>query len=212
MPALLLGVRQGERFDVVGKHSPESSDLSHVGLLWMPTDLSHGALVKVAHMASEPELPGEIHVHVVGWLEGMTRAEIDDLETWTQHMVTRGLDCKYICRPAQDRRVNKTSGEVTYRYSCAGFVEAAYQHAGVRLVVDETRVPPVSLETVRRVWAHLLGDFPEDKLKLVLKVLGLPVEEEPWPVLLPGYLLRALAQKRAGLPYQPVAADLSFAG
>jgi hypothetical protein len=179
-------------------------------MLWASTSLSSAVKVRVAHMGPPLQLPGEMQVHVVGWLEGLERDELEALEDWIEYMETRTKACVYFCRPARQRQVDAESGEVTYKFSCAGLVEQAYDHVGIRLVVGDADLPRLDLETLKRVWSALLSRLTGPQLERILAKFGLPLAEAPWPVLVPGYILHSLTQRRGDLPYQSAASDVAF--
>jgi hypothetical protein len=209
MPATYLGRRDASRFEIVGQHGKGMFSVKHAAILAEPTSLERGTNAEVFDMAVSIlrlSLPNPVPVHVVGWLPLSTDEEFG-LEVWLEDMCTRAHACEYIAYPAEEPIADPVTHTTTaWRFSCAGFVSRAYSEgAGIKLVVSESNLPLLDFSTIRLIW--LPGATEQVARKRLGPFLRGP---EPWPVLVPGYLLHALARSRAELPYRPWAFELFF--
>jgi len=96
------------------------------------------------------------------------------------------------------------------RFSCVGFVLEAYRDAGISVLLTDLAPPPLvgldALKTQYPEFAKIL-DRPRERKKL-----GIP-GDGPWPVVLAGYVLNALARPEREIrttPYLARAGDEFF--
>jgi len=120
--------------------------------------------------------------------------------------VPRSSLCTYLATPAARLRRDEDTGQIiAWEFSCAGFVAAAYEHGAAIRLVDQEQLPPLSYAQASHIWAHSNERvFARFAARFGLSGPG------PWPVLLPGHLIHALARGRAALPYRPRATDIAF--
>jgi hypothetical protein len=214
MPVQRLGSHGGTRFDLIGHCHGGGEDVTHVGLLATASDVTAGGNVAGLQMGAKlyVEPPTNIVAHIAGTLP-LSREQAEGLEEWIAEVRTLAAVCVYIALPAAEFVSDSQSGRRKHwKFSCAGFVETAYSAgAGVRLVVDETKLPLLELTTVKRIWAPVLNILEDEKLqRKFLDKYGLK-GNGPWKVLVPGYLLHALQRRVNDLPYTPVPEDVKFA-
>lgn len=203
MTVVVSGTANAPQYAAVGTQGVDA--LRHVALLANATTLACGAGVSAHHMTNPRELlqlPGaSVRSDVLAWLDGgdaLSAAEIEGISDWLAEMRTQvGEGMSYVVLPAVAR--DATTGRTIYRsFSCAGFVAAAYGDGAGVVLVDEQRLPCVSLPLIEQVW----GVFPP----LLRARAGLQ-GGGPWPVLLPGYLVHAMQKSRSALPHAPTLAE-----
>lgn len=236
MPAHLLnetGSAVG-RFAVVGMHDGrQRSAVIHVGLLAQAVELSFGGKALVHHVAP-PLSDGTMLTHAVGWVADLTADQALKIEVWLQQVKTRIAASATKSSPElesfrsfRDYIVHPPSVGLPVsdpqngracplRFSCAGFIEACYQETlGVVLVAHDA-LPRVAQPTLMELWRALnievlrLRRSPE-RQEAFLRHLGI-AEGGDQAVLLPGYLLHALARDDLRMPYAPRAEDRFFPG
>ena len=135
MPALLLGARDAARFEVIGTFGVVGDQaVTHASILANASPLAANVDVHVFDMGPplRTALPNPMSPHVVGWL-ALTREQDERLDAWLNDMQTRTSACQYIALPAEERVVDPTTGRtVSWKFSCAGFVQCAYREgAGI---------------------------------------------------------------------------------
>lgn len=137
--------------------------ISHVGLSIEARDLlKTGDNLALRHMAPPFTVTPQACVTAVG-TAGLTANEvkaidvfIDEVEQEYQASQARNEQQYHIHPHVKD--VKAPDGTVIYRrFSCAGFVIAAYDEAGIDGVLntDETQLPPVSLESLIMIYPDL---------------------------------------------------------
>lgn len=129
------------------------------------------------------------------WKEDL-RTQIGELEPpstkWAEYTV---LPAVKVETDSQTRRPTR------YRFSCAGFVRECYRvGAGISLIREP--LPLVSLDLLEQIYEQSLS--PQH-----LVAAGLH-GEGPWRVLLPGYLLHALASATPRDPQAPRLSEASY--
>lgn len=102
--------------------------------------------------------------------------------------------------------------EVPYR-SCASLVEGCYNRAGVTLV-DKSNLPPYSITEIQAEFCphdtHGTPIYGKDHLRRMLPKLGLALDREPWPLLLPAYQMHAFQKGDATRPHRAEKTDHPF--
>ena len=95
--------------------------------------------------------------------------------------------------PAVDGQPTSWEG----RFSCVSFVEWCYTEAGQDLV-DDDRLPKLDGEQI--AWLFEFSDRPpltkKTEIETFLAKRGLEPTQGPWPILLPGYQMRAFFEER----------------
>ena len=221
MPAMRIidQVDLVRRFDVLGLDSEDVASLvRHVGLAGED---------RSKHKASEPfpiihmrpplgrdeigepmQSHGSAELSVDETLQ--IGAFVDELADEYEALKGRDVLNQYIVSPPMKDKVEE-DGTTTYRrFSCAGFVIAAYRYAGIKLMSMEVAdLPAVDLTT-------LIDHYPEQATRLRKEVfrrrIGLE-GEGPWNIILAGYIINSLARTPAeirAMPYQPRAGDEFF--
>ena len=194
MPATLLGNRSGKKFDVIGSY--RGHGVGHVGLLAADSRLEFEKEVEIYDMGPPLHVaPGsKDRPHVVGWLE-LSVDETEGIEEWLEEMRTLVSNCRYIAFPSAEKKADQVTGRtIGWRFSCAGFVRQAYLEGGkIELTHGEGGLPKISLGEIQKIW-----NYPRPSLAR----RGLE-GDGPWAILLPGYLIHALAQSENGFPFRP---------
>lgn len=94
------------------------------------------------------------------------------------------------------------------RFSCAGYVQQAYEYADIDLV-DVAAIPDVELETILPAYPDYREELKHPRARAFVGLKG----DGPWPVLLPGYIFHAMnrsPQDCRTTPYKPQAGDECF--
>ncbi len=216
-------------YDVLGFDSQvRATFVGHVALATSTVVASQGtpASVRFAHMApplSRGRASANCHGNVglderklqtidafVRQLESEYAAEKarrNATGAWDESAKDRFKEDQYTIRP----HVRWPDGDRPYhQLSCAGFVQEAYDEAGITLVdADEANLPTCSLDTLKIAYATSAAHL-EDIVFRVQKGLD---GEGPWPVLLPGYLMHALDRERDEIlasPFRATPGDECF--
>ena len=235
MPAIALDntLREVRRFYVVGTRSEaRPSWVLHAALLRTDRHLRYGDVAFVYHICPPLHLgPGTLHyyphplwppghllfdnpvqVHVIGFVEGLTDADVYGIETWIAHLSTqtptvlegiRLLDQYVMCPPIRRTQRDTVTGIREFiQFSCVGFVLDCYFHgAGISLLDWESPdFPRIDLAELMTVYNVLLAN-PDNR-----RAVGLTDAEERWPVPLPGHLFHSLrrpAHEIRSRPYLP---------
>lgn len=212
MPAWQFGTGTLFRADVVGNYAPKTTDVCHVGLVNdIEFEVSAGCELAVMQMGPPMAIaPPDIMTATVGGriLTEEERVFVDD---WLADMATRTSDVTYIAHPASSLITDAVSKRpIGFRFSCAGFVQFCYRDAvGVHLVAEDV-LPDVDRDTVVHVWSHVIpSNWSDAVVNRALRSFGVQ-GGGPWPLLLPGYLIHALALEREDLPLMAVVEQISF--
>jgi hypothetical protein len=209
---------QVSKFDIAGCDSANGRFfIRHVGLF----EHSHQSFnsdgsASLVHMGPPLEsTSGAVKIQVVGTLplsEDETRqigAFIDDVQNEYEAAGLSGLS-QYTIRHLVDA-VRDNDGSVVYRkYSCVGFVVAAYSEAGIELLDrNEEELPPVSLETLLKAYPDQKNALENPRLRERFGLSG----EASWPIMLAGYVFHSLNRAQSeirSVPYTPKAGDELF--
>ncbi len=162
-------------------------------------------VVPQADDVPDPELD---RVDVVGSIE-LTGAEVKQIAIFIEE-TAKELESivprqQYIVHPHfRDR----TGVDTVRRYSCAGYVQQAYEYADIDLL-DLTECPGVELQTILVAYPDSRKELENPRARAFVGLRG----PGPWPVLLPGYIFHAMArdpQQYRQEPYKPKAGDECF--
>ncbi len=190
------------------------SRVHHVGLLARAQRLAYDAEASVHEMAP-PLRVGEsvdatMRVHAVAWwdrprrLMGQDRefeeAVEDCLADLRTQFVLGGADYHLGPGGVVERRSSR-GRRLGLQFSCSSFVTYVYAKAG-RQLVDASALPASDAQLLGN-WSRGLGS-PGLRARVGLTGSG------PWPVLLPGHVLRALEVSAPGCPYAPQPGDVCF--
>lgn len=156
--------------------------------------------------------PKKIIPAVLAWLP-LTREEEEGLSAWLSDLSTRQESCQYVALPSEERICDPINNRVTgWRFSCAGFVNAAYRDgASVQLVVNEEYLPDLTFESIHEIWSHIDERMAQNEsmFRRFVERCGI-CGHGPWKILAPGFLIHALKAGRENLPYSPVGSDINF--
>jgi hypothetical protein len=167
---------------------------------------------------------GNFHpVHIVGYVEGLTRSDVKAMETWLARIsrrtpviprLRRGWDDRYLehyilCPPVQPAAVDKKTGNPRFwRFSCVGLVLECYRHGAKINLLDweSPRFPRIHLRDFKDAYGEDMILAPRNLAKVGLSGQG------PWPIALPGYLFHALHNRTAAAirsepPYLPTSTN-----
>jgi hypothetical protein len=211
----LIPVRQ---FDVGGQDSDDVDDfVRHVGLALQP----HGGLtqgssaVRLAHMGPPLSIDGDGDadpIQTIATTE-LTADEILQIQVFIDE-----LSSEYQAESARPRRqyiicphaVDPDEQFPFRRFNCAGFAVEAYRDAGIELVqLNEASLPTVSLATLKHAYPDHASRLDNAPLREAYGLKG----DGPWPVLLAGYVINAMARDVAAIrdvPYSPSPGDEFF--
>ena len=208
MPAIILGIADAARFDVVGSRHEETGIILHVGLMAGEARLEMGRVVQVHDMGPplNVEPPNTFPVAVHGSLP-LTREEREGIDEWLAEILPLASSCKYLASPSARLHRDEITGQIAFwEFSCAGFVAMAYERGADVVLVKQSELPPLSADQAYALWGQ--GRRREVFARLA-SLFGLN-GEGPWLVLVPGHIFHALQQGRSFLPYRPSATDISF--
>lgn len=202
-------------YDVLGFDSQERATfVGHVALASSMVSSSQGtpAGVRLVHMTppllvgSPVRDPAKCHGHVgldepkrrvieafVRRLESEYAAEAVRRRlagTWDQAAKDQFRSDQYTIRP----HVRWPDGDRPYhQLSCAGFVQEAYEEAGIPLVdTDDANLPTCSLDTLKTAYAVVAAHLEDTEFRVQKGLNG----DGPWPILLPGYIMNSLDRDR----------------
>lgn len=206
------------RYDVVASESGRVPGfVSHVGMTAKGREkLRSGGTVLWIEMQPPLSSSRVFPVDAVGWAD-LTTDEIRDIRMFVEELEReyeaqnrRGVSQYWILPHRCEHREDDNT--VTYRrFSCAGFVVEAYGAANIDLVTAKGEaLPQVSLEVLRNAYPPpIYGMLTRlgEQGRFGLSGAG------PWRILLPGYVLNAMARSAQEIrsePYRPVAGDEFF--
>jgi hypothetical protein len=208
---------QIQPYDVLGQDS-ESQDhkyfVSHVGLATEAIIIDRiGQTCEVVHMRPPLELKGQMQPQVHG-TANLSADEIEQIESFHrerkyQYEAEQKRDsAQFYIHPAI-LPVRSPKGRIKYyRYSCAGFVFASYQAAGIELL-GSSNLPDVDLSILVSAYPDQSGRLQNRNKRERLGLEG----DGPWPVLLCGYLFHSLnrdTDEIRDFPYEPSPGDEIF--
>lgn len=232
MPAVRIGDDNVDiaELDALGFDSEgQAAFVSHVALTLKAFSGAPPVSVRIAHMMPPFHSPSRSFsdVSCFGGAE-LTDDEQKQIAEFIQELIGEykaeearrkatgawGADAKekfhadqYAIRPAV---AGPTLDRPYHQLSCAGFVHEAYANADLTLLTeDETAWPHVDMPTLKEAYPSAV-DHLDDPDFCASKGL---TDGDRWPVLLPGYILHALARPRSEIetaPYQPAPGDEIF--
>ena len=217
MPAARLGSSpvDVERFDIFGIDAAGGANfVAHVGLSANAyAQFNAGNEAELIHM-QPPLARGPSLIAPETWATALLTIDeerridlfIDErIEEHRANHVRRFS--QYVIRPHAVAHREADGTAVFWLYNCAGFVVEAYRSAGLNFIeTDETILPSVTKEAI-------LAAYPDAiRFQRRWDALGIP-GDGPWPVLMPGYLVHALARSTEDIrrqPYIPRSGDEAF--
>ncbi len=205
-------------FDVVGQDSDNVEQfVRHVGLALQPQAglTRRSPLVRLVHMGpplTRDHADGPRPADAVATVE-LTADELLQIQVFLDELndvyeaEKARAEKQYVIRPHVAEPDEKTPFP---RFNCAGFVVEAYRDAGIDLVeTEETLLPPVSLGKLKQAYPDQAEALEREAIRRRCGLLG----NGPWPVLLAGYVICAMARSVESIrsePYQPQAGDEYF--
>ncbi len=206
------------RFDVIGLDA--SSEPGFVGHVALAAEGRSGHVASetlpVDHMRPPLERPGECHADWVcsAGLSVRERRQIGVFSAMIESeykaaQIGSSREQYVICPHVEN--VRRDDHTILYRrFSCVGFVLEAYRDAGISVLWTDLAPRPLvgldALKTQYPEFARIL-DRPRERKKF-----GIP-GDGPWPVVLSGYVLNALARPEKAIrttPYLARAGDEFF--
>jgi len=117
---------------------------------------------------------------------------------------------RYIAHPPIKRDLDLNGRLKAIWYSCSGFVMDCFESTVVKKLLNwkDPAFPKVSSQIIKDVWC-LGGMELTPELKNALGLLG----DEPWPVVMPGYVINAFKRQPDEVrnqPFQPTSNDVSI--
>jgi hypothetical protein len=217
MPAARLGSSpvDVERFDILGIDAAGRANfVAHVGLSANAlAQFNAGAAAELIHM-QPPLARGPSPIAPQTWatatltIDEEHRIDLFVDERIEEHRANHVRRfSQYVIRPHAVAHREADGTVVFWLYNCAGFVVEAYRSAGLNFVeTDEAILPKVTK-------AAILAAYP-DAIRFQRRWDALGISNDgPWPVLMPGYVLHALARSIADIrrqPYIPRPGDEAF--
>lgn len=191
------------RFDVVGKDG-SGQFIEHVGLAAMPGNplVSNVSVIDMGPPLRDNRLMSANVVgtaHITADEQRKIKTFIDRHESEHQALQKSGLSPSNIgqayCILPSSLPFAEADGRYTRtRFSCAGFVLAAYKSARIQLI-DEGSLPTVDLAVIQQTYPVFASLLNRQAFRGPLGLAG----SGPWPVLLCGYLLHALKRNAADI-------------
>ncbi len=218
-----------EKYSVVGKYAETDDGLiGHVAMIATkePTDIYYGDSVEVWQMG--PPLIADARVqrvarngtqceaHVLGSVDWPENA-FKRMRNWRRDLAGR-IPFKtkrhieyYIIHPAILKgKISSSDIQKRTRFSCAGFVLACYRVGLLdeKHIMDDNAViktgedvlPKVDIEYICKAYPFIAKRIKNPEFRKDMGLSG----DGPWPILLAGYILRAMEQgDLQARPYQP---------
>lgn len=200
------------QFDVGGQDSDDVIEfVRHVGLaLQQNQSLTHESpVVRLAHMGPPLALDGEGDADPV---QTIATAELTADEILQIQVFIDELSAEYEAEEARPRRqyiirphAADPDEEFPFRrFNCAGFVVEAYRDAGIDLVaLDDASLPTVSLDTLKQTYSDQARRLDNPALRQAYGLTG----DGPWPVLLAGHIINAMARDTEVIRQTPYTAS-----
>ena len=206
------------RFDVIGLDaSSEPGFVEHVALAAEERE-DHVAseALPVDHMRPPLERPGECHADCVG-SAGLTVDEqlqiglfSDEVESEYGAAQVKDPRRQYVICPHVDLFRSEDQTVIYRRFSCVGFVLEAYREARIDVLwTDFAPLPLVGLDALKVQYPRFARRLDNPKVRNEFGLGG----DGPWPVILAGYVLNALARPEKEIrttPYLARAGDEFF--
>jgi len=210
------------RFDVLAIAPVEADQPLHVMLCSETTDredVTVESQLRVAHMGPPLGEKRAVKSHAVG-NAGLTDDQRRQIETFVNERFEESRQLRVLARranedwgPAKQYRIHppvtKPSRDCNFwRFSCVGFVLAAYQDAGITLIGKVK--PRKTLDQLKMLYTDTRLDDPAFRADL-----GIGTGDD-WPVVLAGYVMNALNRPAArihgeqSIPYEPSEDDEYF--
>lgn len=205
-------------YDAIGQDSERIPEfIRHVGLSTEQREqLRCREAISMVHMA--PPLQIETApdcAHVVGSVP-LTSDEIQQMSVFIDELRSEfeANDAReihqYVIRPHVLPKRDSDGTTIYMRFNCAGFVIEAYRAAGIDLLhTFDDDIPMCSLQDLLLAYPDV-SDHLQNAAFRQREQINLP-GEGPWPVVLPGYVLNALAREEEVLrtegPYHAVPGD-----
>lgn len=173
-------------------------------------------------------------LHVTAWLEDLSEGNKRAMRRWHRRIseffpettrpklviprhgqeaevATFLKKCHFIAHPPIKKEVDPRTGNLkSIWYSCAGFVLDCFESNVVKKLLvswDDPSFPTVYEDTIREVWCGRLELTPQIK-----DTLGLLDDDEPWPVVMPGYIMNAFKRRADEIrsePFSPTEHDIT---
>jgi hypothetical protein len=210
------------RFDVLAIAPLEADQPLHVMLCSEKNDREDVTVeseLRVAHMGPPLGEKRAVKSHAVG-NAGLTDDQRRQIETFVNERFEEVKQLRALARIAKEQwnsakqyrihpPVTKPSRDCNFwRFSCVGFVLAAYQVAGITLIGDVK--PRKRLDQLKRIYADARLDDPAFRADM-----GIGAGDD-WPVVLAGYVMNALNRPTVqicgpgSIPYEPSEDDEYF--
>ncbi len=207
------------KYDVAGRDSTSAQDfVRHVGLSAEEhAELRAADEIPLVHMQPPLDRSGRpIPVHSFG-TAGLTYEEIrqvgvfvDELASEYEARKVRAAARQFIVSPHVNDKTGPDGTVIFRQFSCAGFVIEAYREAAIDLLsTAPAALPSVSLETLERAYPEQARELESPMVRERVGLRG----DGPWPVVLPGYVLNALARSESEIRaarYTSLAGDEFF--
>ncbi len=154
-------------------------------------------------------------VHVAAHIP-LTNSEMKEMEVWMEEIADEYADAGvkgkknwreqyFITPPWKDVHDNNTGVRRYRRYSCAGFVLDGHRQIDIQLL-NLDALPEVGRDAIAAAYANEAGETPDLSQLIQFGLEG----EGPWPLALPGYVIRALdrsSEEIRSAPYQAKEGD-----
>lgn len=219
MPAQRAGITPIaiQRFDVVGLDADKHPCfVRHVALAAEGrTHFTAPADLPVRHMRPPLENRGECQPSCVG-SAGLTIVEQNRIQVFADELhLEYEASCarprrQYVIAPHVAEIRSEDQTVIGRRFSCVGFIIEAYREARIDLLhTAEEDLPLVTLDTLKTQYPDQARILDREQMRLELGIPG----AGPWPVVLAGYALNALARDEEEIratPYRATAEDAFF--
>lgn len=206
-------------YDTLGQDAKDvESFVGHIGLATGTVEVNEQQVVLAKMVEMCPPLivpkPDEAtdsdwdRIDVVGSIE-LTAAESKQVAIFIEE-TAKELDSipkrhQYNVHP---HFLDRQGPDTVRRYSCAGYVQQAYEYADIDLV-DITAIPDVGLETILPAYSDSREELEHPRARRFVGLKG----DGPWPVLLPGDIFHSMnraPQDCRTAPYKPKVGDEYF--
>ena len=188
--------------------------IGHVGLLTAPLEEGNGTAT-VAHMkppavAGPDDARGAMPADAIADIplsQAQRRIMAVELETIIDELrANRSPLAQYTVCPHERPPDDQVS---RHRFSCVGFVTYLHRRVGIELldISDPSCLPPIGRSQIEHAYGLDMSSRPR-----VGEHVGL-AGEGPWPAVMPGYLLHAVAARDGAdtpSPYRPQPGDEYF--
>ena len=160
LPAFRLPLEQSQRvekFAVNGQYVEDDNAVRHLALLAESVEIASSVEVPVFHQSPPLKIGQHGHVSklapdIIAWLEDFTDDEAVAIETWLERIrpfVIPNALAQYRIRECNVVRRDPDTNRTELLFSCVGFVSAAYESAGIFLLVEPNQWPGLSREALK---------------------------------------------------------------